>query len=187
MRRTPSQILGPYYPLAKPAEQDADLTTLAGRSDRAQGQVIYLSGRVLNRHGHPVAGAQMEIWQANTHGKYRHPSDEYEAPIDPNFEGYARLVSDAEGRYRFKSVKPGSYPDDASGTRRAPHIHLEVTGRVNRLVTQMYFAGEQLNETDRFLSTAGKNRSRLIVQFDPLPGDKEQALSASWDIVLHDG
>lgn len=187
VRRTPSQILGPYYPVTKPQEQDADLTTRAGRPGRPQGQVIYLGGRVLNRHGQPVVGAHMEVWQANSHGRYRHPSDDHAAPIDPNFEGYAQLVTDAEGRYRLKTIKPGAYPDDASGSQRAPHIHFDITGSTNRLVTQMYFAGEPLNETDRFLSTAGKNRGRLIVEFKPIAGDKENALSADWDIVLHDG
>lgn len=187
VRRTPSQILGPFYPVVKPAEHDADLTTIAGRAGRPQGQVIYVAGRVLNRHGKPLAGAQMEVWQANSHGRYTHPSDDHDAPLDPNFEGYALLVTDAAGKYRFKTIKPGAYPDDASGTQRAPHIHFDVTGRVNRLVTQLYFAGETLNDTDRFLSTAGKNRGRLIVELNPISGDKERAMVANWDIVLHDG
>jgi len=92
--------------------------------------------------------------------RYRHPGDDHAAPIDPNFEGYAQLVTDAEGRCRLKTIKPGAYPDDASGSQRAPHIHLDITGSTNRLVTQMYFAGEPLNEIDRFLSTASKNRGR---------------------------
>ena len=187
VRRTPSQILGPFYPVTKPTDQDTDLTMIAGRSARAQGQVIYVTGRVVNRHGQPVPGARMEIWQANSHGRYTHPSDEHDAALDPNFEGYAQLVADAEGRYRIRTIKPGSYPDDASGTQRAPHIHFDVTGKKNRLVTQMYFAGEALNDGDRFLATAGKNRSRLIVTLSPLPDDREKASIANWDIVLHDG
>lgn len=126
-RRTPAQILGPYYPVIKPTDQDTDLTMIAGRTGRAQGQVIYVAGRVINRHGKPVSGAQMEIWQANSHGRYTHQSDQHDAPLDPNFEGYARIVTDADGRYRIKTIKPGAYPDD-SGTLRAPHIHFEVTG-----------------------------------------------------------
>jgi protocatechuate 3,4-dioxygenase, beta subunit len=186
-RRTPAQILGPFYPVLKPTDQDTDLTTIAGRAGRAQGQVIYMAGRVVNRHGKPVPAAQMEIWQANSHGRYTHQSDDHELQLDPNFDGYARLVTDAEGRYRFKTIKPGPYPDDGAGAMRAPHIHFEVTGRVNRLVTQLYFAGDPLNEKDRFLATAAANRGRLIVELSPLPGDKEKALTANWDIVLHDG
>jgi protocatechuate 3,4-dioxygenase, beta subunit len=185
-RRTPAQILGPFYPVIKPTDQDRDLTTIAGRAGRAQGQVIYVTGRVINRHGAPIAGAQMEIWQANSRGRYTHQSDQHDAPLDPNFEGYAQLVTDAEGRYQIKTIKPGAYPDD-SGAMRAPHIHFQVTGRVNRLVTQLYFAGEPLNENDRYLVSAAANRGRLIVDLKSAPGDAEKALSASWDIVLHDG
>ena len=185
-RRTPAQILGPYYPVIKPTDRDTDLTMIAGRPGRAQGQVIYVAGRVINRHGQPLAGAQMEVWQANSRGRYTHQSDQYDAPLDPNFEGYAHFVTDAEGRYRIKTIKPGAYPDD-SGKLRAPHIHFQVTGRVNRLATQLYFAGEPLNDNDRYLVSAAANRGRLIVDLNAVPGDAEKALSASWDIVLHDG
>jgi protocatechuate 3,4-dioxygenase, beta subunit len=184
MRRTPTQVLGPFYPVVKPLDQDADLTAIAGRPGRAAGQVIEVMGRVINREGKPVAGARVEIWQANTYGRYTHPSDRNKAPLDPNFEGFAVLKTDAEGRYRFKTIKPGAYPDD-SGAMRAPHIHFDVLGRTNRLVTQMYFAGEALNETDRFLGTAAANRERLIVPFRP--SSEKQGLVGVWDIVLDEG
>jgi protocatechuate 3,4-dioxygenase beta subunit len=187
LRRTPTQVLGPFYPVVKPLDQDADLTSVAGRSGRATGQVIDVMGRIMNRDGKPVAGARVEIWQANTHGRYTHPSDRNPAPLDPNFEGFAVLKTDADGRYRFRTIKPGAYPED-SGVLRAPHIHFEVFGRTNRLVTQMYFAGEALNDTDRFLATAAGNRERLIVPFKPSP--EQQAanpLVGVWDIVLDQG
>jgi len=187
IRRTPTQVLGPFYPVVKPADQDADLTIIKGRTGRAAGQVIELAGRVVNRRGRPVAGARIEIWQANTYGRYAHPSDRNPAPLDPNFEGYALLITDSEGRYRFTTIEPGAYPDD-SGAMRAPHIHFDVLGRTNRLVTQMYFAGEPLNETDRFLATAGRNRERLIVPFSqPSAPDRAGRLVGSWDIVLDEG
>jgi protocatechuate 3,4-dioxygenase, beta subunit len=187
IRRTPAQILGPFYPVVKPADQDADLTRIAGRTARAAGQVIELAGRIINRHGRPVAGARIEIWQANVHGRYTHPSDRNTAPLDPNFEGYALLTTDAEGRYRFTTIKPGAYPED-SGVMRAPHIHFDVLGRTNRLVTQMYFEGEPLNETDRFLATAARNRERLIVPFSRRSGDDGVAsLHGNWEIVLDEG
>ena len=183
-RRTPAQILGPFYPVVKPLDQDADLTVVAGRPGRAAGQPVEVSGRVLNREGKPVAGARVEIWQANTHGRYAHPSDRNSAPLDPNFEGFAVLRTDAEGRYRFKTIKPGAYPED-SGALRAPHIHFEVLGRTNRLVTQMYFAGEPLNDTDRFLATAAGNRERLIVPFQSSSDAQAEGLLVGvWDIVL---
>lgn len=186
VRRTPSQILGPFYPVQKPLDQDADLTSIAGRSGQAAGQVIEVMGRVINRRGEAVAGARIEIWQANTHGRYTHPSDRNTAPLDPNFEGYALLTTDSDGRYRFRSIKPGAYPED-SGTMRAPHIHFDVLGRSNRLVTQMYFAGERLNDTDRFIQTAAANRSRLIVSFERSASSAQDALVGSWDIVLDEG
>lgn len=187
VRRTPAQILGPFYPVTKPADQDADLTRIAGRPGRAAGQVIELAGRVINRKGRPVVGARIEIWQANVHGRYTHPSDRNVAPLDPNFEGYALLTTDADGHYGFTTVKPGAYPED-SGVMRAPHIHFDVLGRTNRLVTQMYFAGEPLNETDRFLATAARNRERLIVPFErPSAGDAAAPLHGQFDIVLDEG
>lgn len=187
MRRTPTQVLGPFYPVVKPSDQDADLTVIAGRSERAAGQIIEVMGRVINRHGKPVPGARMEIWQGNMHGRYRHPSDRNPAPLDPNFEGFAVLKTDPEGRYRFKTIKPGAYPGD-SGIMRAPHIHFDVLGSTNRLVTQMYFAGEVLNDTDRFLATAVGNRERLIVPFRR-PAEQQDAQSSVgvWDIVLDEG
>lgn len=185
VRRTPSQVLGPFYPVVKPLDQDADLTRIAGRTTRATGQMVELSGRVINRHGRPVPGARIEMWQANSHGRYTHPSDRNPAPLDPNFEGFASISTDAEGRYRVTTIKPGAYPED-SGAMRAPHIHFDVLGRTNRLVTQLFFAGEALNDADRFLATAAANRERLIVTFRPSPGS-QNVLEGSWDIVLDEG
>ncbi|MEO5895437.1 MAG: protocatechuate 3,4-dioxygenase [Vicinamibacterales bacterium] len=187
IRRTSSQILGPFYPVRKPMDQDADLTVIAGRNGRAAGQIIEVAGRVTNRRGEPVGGARIEIWQANTHGRSTDPSDRNKKPLDPNFEGYGLLTTDSEGKYRFRSIKPGAYPED-SGAMRAPHIHFDVLGRSNRLVTQMYFAGEELNDTDRIIQTAAANRHRLIVPFErAAPRDKTPALVGAWDILLDEG
>src|SRR5215207_1649705 len=150
---------------------------------RAAGEVIEVMGRIMNRRGEPVAGARIEIWQANTHGRYTHPTDRNVATLDPNFEGYALLTTDNECKYRFRSVKPGAYPED-SGTMRAPHIHFDVLGRNNRLVTQMYFAGEPLNDKDSIIQTAGANRHRLIVPFGRPSAATQTALVGSWEIVL---
>jgi protocatechuate 3,4-dioxygenase beta subunit len=118
LRRTPADILGPFYPLMKPLDQDADLTVIRGKSGKAAGQVIHVFGRVLNAQGEPVPSARIEVWQANTHGRYTHPSDRNPAPLDPNFEGFTTLVTDAEGRYRFKTIKPGAIPRMAGSARR---------------------------------------------------------------------
>ncbi len=105
---TPNQVMGPFYPVEKPLDQDADLTVIAGRDGTAEGQVVHVMGRVLNGRGEPVAGARVEIWQANAHGRYTHAYDTNPAPLDPNFEGYAVLATDAVGRYRFNTDKPGA-------------------------------------------------------------------------------
>ena len=187
LRRTPDQILGPFYPVVKPLHQGADLTTVPGKPGRAAGQVIHVMGRVVNAQGQPVQGARVEIWQANTHGRYTHPSDTNPAPLDPNFEGFAVLTTDAEGRYRIKTVKPAGYPA-GPGRMRPPHIHFDVTGKSNRLVTQMYFAGEPLNDKDSFLQGVGPNKDRLIVRLGPPTREFEpDSLVAVWDIVLDKG
>src|SRR6267378_5072788 len=165
LRRTPEQILGPFYPLT-PLDQNADLTRVSGRPGRAEGQVLTVMGRVLNLKGDPVRNAKVEIWQANAHGRYTHPSDTNPAPLDPNFEGVAVQTTDAEGRYRFKTIKPGAYPVTPSWMR-PPHLHFEVTGKVNRLVTQMYFPGEPLNDKDLLLQKLRANRDGALAKVLP--------------------
>ena len=187
LKRTPGEILGPFYPVLKPLDQDADLTIISGKSERAQGQVLHLMGRVLNLKGESVAGARVEIWQANTHGRYDHPSDRNPAPLDPNFQGFAVQFTDAEGRYRFKTIKPGAYPATPDWMR-PPHVHFEVMGKSNRLVTQMYFPGEPLNEKDLLLQGLRSNKEGAIAKL--LPPTKEvepDSLIAVWDIVLDKG
>jgi protocatechuate 3,4-dioxygenase beta subunit len=185
-RRTASQALGPFYPLTRPADSDADLTLIEGHRERAQGQVIYVWGRVLNTAGEPLPGVAVEVWQANTHGRYAHPGDHNPAPLDPHFQGFARIVTDAQGRYRVKTIKPAGYP--AGGFNRPPHIHFDISGKSSRLVTQMYFAGEPLNDTDPLLASTGSNRDSLIVTLrEPTRDLDPGSLQANWDIVLETG
>jgi protocatechuate 3,4-dioxygenase, beta subunit len=180
--RTASQTLGPFYPLSPPAETDADLTRVEGRSGRAQGQVIQVEGRVLNAAGSALPGVAIEIWQANARGRYAHPYDDNDAPLDPNFQGFARLLTDSQGRYRFTTIKPSGYP--AGSMMRPPHIHFSITGRHDRLVTQMYFAGEPLNERDPLLARAKATETLIATLQPPAAGD---VLLANWDIVLDRG
>ena len=187
LRRTPDQILGPFYPLIKPLDQDADLTVMTGKVGRAKGQVIHLTGRILNLNGEPVAGARVEIWQANAQGRYTHPSDTNTAPLDPNFQGYSVQVTDREGRYRFKTIKPGAYPAAGGSWMRAPHVHFQVTGRINQFVTQMYFDGEALNETDRFLQSAGAPQMLVSKLSPPTKDFGTDSLVVNWDIILLSG
>ena len=183
IRPTSEQILGPFYPVRLPADQDADLTIIAGKDARALGQVLYVSGRVTNVRGEPVVDAELEIWQANAAGRYIHPADQNPAPIDPNFEGYAKIRTGPDGSYRIKTVKPGAYPA-APGWTRPPHIHFDVKGRASRLVTQMYLEGEELNGKDKLLQGASRKEGLIARYSAPSNPQEPNALVAVWDIVL---
>jgi protocatechuate 3,4-dioxygenase beta subunit len=184
-QRTPDQILGPFYPL-KPLGQNTDLTRVPGRPGRAEGQVLNVMGRVLNLKGEPVRNAKVEVWQANAHGRYAHPSDHNPAPLDSNFEGAAMLTADADGRYRFKTIKPAAYPAGPN-TMRPAHIHFQVSGQQDRLVTQMYFEGDPYNDTDRFLQTAGRTELLVIKLLPPTPELEPESKLVVFDIVLNVG
>jgi len=144
---TPAQSAGPFYPPTKPADSDADLTMVAGRSKRAEGVVIEIVGRVFDTKGNPLAAAQLEIWQADAFGAYHHPRDPNSVRVDPNFQGFAAVRTAKDGGYRFRTIKPKSYK--AGTLLRTPHIHVHLMeGSTTRLVTQMYFPDEQLNKND---------------------------------------
>lgn len=185
LRRTPGQILGPFYPLT-PLPPTSDLTKLPGRSARAQGQVLNVVGKVMNLSGEPVRNATVEIWQANAFGRYTHPSDSNPAALDPNFEGAAVLKTDADGRYQFKTIKPAAYPAGPNLIRPA-HIHFQVTGREDRLVTQMYFAGDPHNATDPFLNSAGLKDLLITPLLDPTSEFEADSKLVRFDIVLFKG
>ena len=183
--RTPDQILGPFYPL-KPLGQNVDLTRVPGRPGRAEGQVLNVMGRVLNLKGEPVRNAQLEIWQANAHGRYTHPSDHNPAPLDPNFEGSSTLITDDDGRYRFKTIKPAAYPAGPNMMRPA-HIHFQVSGRQDRLVTQMYFAGDPYNAADPFLNSAGRKELLIMPLLEPTAEFEPDSKVVRFDIVVYKG
>src|SRR5438105_6871510 len=182
------QILGPFYPLSE-LPQTSDLTRVSGRSGRAEGQMLNVMGWVLNLAGEPVRNAKVEVWQANAHGRYTHPSDPNPAPLDPNFEGSAVLATDAEGRYRFKTIKPAAYPAGSNRMRPA-HIHFQVSGRQDKIVTQMYFENDPYNEADPFLNSAGEaGRQELLVRrlLEPSPDLEPASKMVIFDIVLYKG
>jgi len=168
---TPANPEGPFYPKHQQVDKDADLTLVDGHTERAQGQVIRVTGHVLDDKGQPVEGALVDIWQANSHGRYDHEDDPAAVPDDPNFQGWGMVKTDAEGRYAFTTIKPGSYQVDEHW-RRPPHIHYKVSRRgYHDITTQMYFAGETLNETDSLLrSVAEDARDLLVVDFDEADG-----------------
>jgi protocatechuate 3,4-dioxygenase beta subunit len=168
---TPANPEGPFYPRHKQVDKDADLTLIEGHTERAQGEVIRVTGQVVDEMGEPVEGALVDIWQANSYGRYHHEDDPAEAPDDPDFQGWGMVKTDAEGRYSFTTIKPGAYQVDGNW-RRPPHIHYKVSRRgYHELTTQMYFAGESLNETDQLLlSVAEENRDLLVVDFQEIDG-----------------
>jgi protocatechuate 3,4-dioxygenase, beta subunit len=137
--RTPSGDLGPFYPVEVPLDTDFDLTRVREGGARARGELIEVAGRVLYRDGTPQPNARLEIWQANAVGRYTHPGDtRADAPLDPNFQGYADIRADANGNFRILTIKPGLYPVDGL-FQRSPHVHFDIRGRQRRLITQMYF------------------------------------------------
>jgi len=179
---TSSQDLGPFYPVLRPSDSDADLTRIRGARGPAQGIPINVVGRVLDRRGNPVRGATIELWQANAVGRYDHPGDtQSTAALDPNFQGYARLATDRDGNFKFRTIKPGAYK--IPGDMRTPHIHLDIKGRSERLVTQMYFPGEALNDSDLLLKNASPKESVIARAVERLSGDPGAAAYA-WDVVL---
>ncbi len=185
---TEEQVLGPFYPINRPLDRDADLTQLRNRRASAKGQVIHLMGRVTNPQGKALAGIKLEIWQANSFGRYAHVNDTNKAPLDPNFQGYGVQVTDAKGQFRFKTIKPSAYPTGLDGWSRPPHIHFYVTGSHEALVTQMYFPGEELNAKDRLLLSAAPNQASLIAKVEPAgKGLEPGSQIVTWDIILTRG
>lgn len=188
---TPEVMLGPFYPMLKPLDTDADLTLVKGHKKRADGEIVHVTGRVLNQKGEPVSGAEIEIWQANARGRYAHPSDSNTTPLDENFQGFAVLKTDSLGRYRFKTIKPGPYPVSPTELR-TPHIHFDVKGRQNRLTSQMFFPGEELNAKDLLyldLQRFYKTNHQTVIAEKQAP-TKEIAAGETllnWDIVLLNG
>jgi protocatechuate 3,4-dioxygenase beta subunit len=182
--------LGPFYPVQKPLENDADMTRLAGHKGRAKGQIIELTGLVLDVDGRPVPAVEVQVWQANAAGRYMHHADtNAKAPFDPDFQYYAVQKTDAEGRYRFLTVKPGAYP--AGDFMRSPHIHFDVAGKYERIVTRMYFPGEPWLQQDKVLAQDLDHASPMPAQiFGKLtPGASKldpAATLCQWDIVLFD-
>ena len=169
---TPGQTEGPFYPAAI-EDFDWDLTRVAGGSGRAEGEVIEVTGQIQDAKCRPLSGCEVEVWQANIHGRYSHPRDMPRGrPLDPNFQGYARLTTDKGGNYRFLTIIPGSYPAMADWIR-PPHIHFKVRAPFNPPVTtQMYFAGHALNDKDLILAPFSQaQRASLEVAFDKIRAD----------------
>jgi protocatechuate 3,4-dioxygenase, beta subunit len=179
---TPRQTEGPYYPVDWTGDADADLVQVVGEAARANGQVFHLQGRVLDLQGQPLAGTRIEIWQCDAQGVYRHPRDETGGRRrEPGFQGRGGAMTDGAGAYRFRTIKPVPYPG------RTPHIHVKVMApQRSALITQMYVAGEPLNERDSLLGRIRDPRQResLLVRLEPAERLEPGALTGTFDIVL---
>ncbi|MFC5145790.1 protocatechuate 3,4-dioxygenase subunit beta [Streptomyces aureoversilis] len=181
------ELTGPVFGAADVGPLDHDLT----RQHRGEpvGERIAVGGRVTDRRGRPVRGQLVEVWQANAAGRYAHPLDRHPAPLDPNFTGAGRCLTDDDGRYRFVTVRPGAYPLGGPEDHwRASHLHFSLFGTAftQRLVTQMYFPGDPLLPADIIWHTVrdAAARSRLVSAFDPEVGEPGRSLGYRWDIVL---
>ncbi len=175
---TPSGPTGPFYPRQPPADDDNDLTRVRGRTERARGEFTELTGRLLDRNGGAISGGRIEIWQCDFNARYHHPRD-WGRELDPNFQGFGHTVTDAEGRYRFTTIKPVHYPG------RTPHIHMAVwvPGR-RAFVTQLYVRDEPRNAEDSIFQRVPVERRDLVLA-SFLPASRSDLnFTAAFDVVL---
>ena len=182
-----SDIGGPAYGRDRIGELDDDLTRQ--HDGEPLGERIIVTGRVLDGDGRPVRNGLVEVWQANAAGRYTHQKDGHPAPLDPNFSGAGRCLTDEEGRYRFVTVKPGAYPwKNHDNAWRPAHIHFSLFGPTfrSRLITQMYFPGDPLFEHDPIFQSVRDPRAqqRMISRFDLETTEPEWALGYRFDVVL---
>ncbi len=185
--QTLSETTGPAYPYGRFETTDNDLTTQ--HAGEPLGERIIVEGRVLDEDGRPIPKTLVEVWQANAAGRYAHRIDQHAAPLDPNFSGAGRTVTDEEGRYRFVTIRPGAYPwRNHDNAWRPAHIHFSLFGTsfLSRLITQMYFPGDPLMPYDPIFNSIPDPaaRQRLIAAFDLDTTRAEWALGFNFDIVL---
>ncbi len=182
-----TEVTGPLFGEDRVTELDHDLTRQ--HDGEPQGQRIIVHGRVLDDGGRPVPNTLVEVWQANAAGRYRHVVDNWPAPLDPNFSGAGRCLTDDAGRYQFVTIKPGAYPwRNHDNAWRPAHIHFSLFGRAfpQRLVTQMYFPGDPMFFQDPIFNSVRDERARerMIARYDHDTTQPEWALGFEFDIVL---
>ena len=190
MPQTLSELTAPVYGHDDIQPLDDDLTKNAAVNGEPLGERIIVVGRVLDEDGRPVPNALLEVWQANACGRYIHKVDQHDAPLDPNFRGAGRVLTNAQGEYRFTTIKPGAYPwRNHENAWRPAHIHFSIFGTafISRLVTQMYFPGDPLLSMDPMLTGIPdeKGRQRLVSQYAHDITQPEWALGYRFDIVLN--
>jgi len=178
LTRTPRQTTGPFYPDVLPSESDADLVRI-GSGPAALGEEIEITGRLLGLDGRPISGGFIELWQANVYGRYAHSRDTSNVPLDPNFQGFGVVRTDEQGRYRFRTIKPGEYPG------RTRHLHFRVGGPgFEALPTQMYFAGDPGNARDFLWNRIRNPHARESVTVAFSQQNATAVASGQFDIVI---
>lgn len=185
---TVSELTGPVFDSSAVTPEDADLTRNAGTGGEALGQRIIVTGQVLDENGAPVSRALIEVWHANAGGRYIHRRDDWPAPLDPNFLGIGRCLTNEDGEYRFLTIRPGAYPwRNHENAWRPAHIHFSVLAPAwqQRLVTQMYFPDDPLLDRDPiFNAVPADARARLIAEYSHDVTEALWALGWRWNIVL---
>lgn len=169
---TPRQTEGPFYPDSDVGDNDLDLTQIAGHAEAAKGEPIYVYGQVLDADGNPLSNANVDVWQANDAGRYRHSKDPNPAPLDPNFQGHGIVKTDALGFYRYKTIRPGVYSlEHLGGTGwRARHIHYKVSHDQHApITTQLYFPGDPLIEQDLEIVKAPEEDRWMLMSVEEKP------------------
>jgi protocatechuate 3,4-dioxygenase beta subunit len=177
---TPRQSAGPFYPVQLPLDSDADLVQVAGRSRQAEGVVTHIFGHVLDSAGRPMAGTRVEIWQCDARGRYHHPGDRG-GGADPNFQGFGATSTAGDGAFRFRTIRPVPYPG------RTPHIHFAIKAPgMEVFTTQMYVAGEPLNDRDFLFRRIRdpKAQASVLVDLKPAPDLEPGALAGRFPIIL---
>jgi protocatechuate 3,4-dioxygenase beta subunit len=188
---TPPQMEGPYYPpkaqIDAQLDKDNDLTQVKGQAGKATGQILYVMGQIRDTRCRPIEDAIVEIWQASDTGRYRHPRDtKNPAPLDPQFQYWGKAITGKDGRYLFKTIKPGAYPM-GPGTMRPSHIHFKVSHpEYGEFITQMYFVGDPFQDKDPIFNDVPRaERNRLLVTMEQPGADYEpEARLARFDVTL---
>ena len=177
---TPRQTAGPFYPVALPLDDDNDLTRVSGETKRAKGEWTDLSGRIVDINGQPFSGMRIEIWQCDANGRYRHPYDDAQRPLDPGFQGHGHTHSNKQGQYRFRTIRPEKYPG------RTPHIHVAVFPQDEQpFTTQIYIANDPRNASDMLFNRIPNDRRHMVMaDFSP-SNNEEVSFEAEFDLVLN--
>jgi protocatechuate 3,4-dioxygenase beta subunit len=179
LAKTPRMTEGPFYPDKLPLDTDNDLLVITDSVNPALGAITHVTGRVLGIDGTPIRHCLVEIWQCDNQGAYLHTRSSNAEKRDRNFQGYGRFLTDAEGRYYFRTIKPVPYPG------RTPHIHFAVSrGRERLLTTQLFVKGEPGNERDGIYRSLGDRQAAVTADFAPVADSKLGELAANWEIIV---